>query len=201
MASRRNLSDKVVDCAVERAAEVGWANVRLHDVADDLGLSLSDLRPYFCDLNDVADAWFKRADVAMLATRDKKGFTSLPPRERISAVINHKRSASTAGLPVAETARSTPSRRTSPTPPRACSCARTGTSRIWNGGIAPRRSRSCSRNPCRVCATARSGSASSRRWNRSILFTDCCLPKWASATLRCGGSSTRASGSRHSLRS
>ena len=45
MASRRNLSDKVVDCAVERAAEVGWANVRLHDVADDLGLSLSDLRP------------------------------------------------------------------------------------------------------------------------------------------------------------
>jgi len=88
MASRRNLSDKVVDCAVERAAEVGWANVRLHDVADDLGLSLSDLRPYFCDLNDVADAWFKRADMAMLATRDKKGFTSLPPRERISAVIN-----------------------------------------------------------------------------------------------------------------
>lgn len=88
MGSRRNLLDRVVDRAVERAEEVGWAHVRLHDIADDLGLGLSDLRPHFCDLNDVADAWFQRADMAMLTTRDKKGFTSLPPRERISAVIN-----------------------------------------------------------------------------------------------------------------
>ena len=31
----------------------------------------------------------------------------------------------------------TRSRRTSRTPPRACSCARTGTSRIWSGDIGP----------------------------------------------------------------
>ena len=87
MAARKTLPDKIVDRAIDRADKVGWAHVRLHDVADDLGVSLSDVRRHYRDLDGVVDAWFKRADLAMLATRDQKGFELLTPRDRISAVI------------------------------------------------------------------------------------------------------------------
>tara|TARA_A100001037_G_C14649337_1_gene413777 strand:- start:143 stop:373 length:231 start_codon:yes stop_codon:yes gene_type:complete len=70
----------VVERAIEQAEELGWTQVRLHDIADDLGLSLSDLLPYFRDLDDVANVWFQRADMAMLATREKK----------VSALCHHE---------------------------------------------------------------------------------------------------------------
>ena len=67
-------------------------------------------------------------------------------------------------------------------PRRACSCARTGTSRISSDGIAPRRSGV----PKTVSSLriARSGNVLLQPSNRSTPSTGCCLPKWASATLR-----------------
>lgn len=87
MAARASLESRIVDAAMERARSVGWGNVRLHDVADALDRSLADVRRRFRDLDAVADAWFARADAAMLAVRERREFAALTPRERLSAVM------------------------------------------------------------------------------------------------------------------
>jgi len=87
MAGRRALEDRVVDAALELAEEGGWEKVRLHRVADRLGVSLGDLRLHYRDLDAVADAWLARADRAMLERRDDAGFAELAPRERLYAAI------------------------------------------------------------------------------------------------------------------
>ena len=87
MPARASLESRMVDAAMERARAVGWGNVRLHDVADAVDRSLADVRRRFRDLDAVADAWFARADAAMLTVRDRRGFAALTPRERLSAVM------------------------------------------------------------------------------------------------------------------
>lgn len=84
---RRSLETRIVDAVLDRAEEVGWSSVRLHDVADTLDATLAQVRSHFRDLESVADAWFKRADLAMLAKRNDAGFPSLSAKERLFAVI------------------------------------------------------------------------------------------------------------------
>ena len=80
------LADRIVDTALDMAEERGWGGVRLHAVADTLGVSLAEVRVHYRDLDAVADAWLLRADHAMLAPAPA-GFASLPARERIFLVI------------------------------------------------------------------------------------------------------------------
>ncbi len=87
MPGRRSLEDRVVDAALELAEERGWEGLRLHLIADRLGVSLSELRAHYRDLDAVADAWLARADSAMLARHGDAGFAELSPRERLYAVI------------------------------------------------------------------------------------------------------------------
>ena len=87
MAARKSLKERIVDAAIERADAVGWANVRLRDLADSLSVSLAEVRRHYCDLDAVADAWFERADLAMLSKRDEHEFASLGPKERLFTVM------------------------------------------------------------------------------------------------------------------
>lgn len=67
---------------MDMAEETGWDNLRLHEVAEALGISLADLLSHYRDLDGVADAWFTRAWRAMLA-EPPEGFDDLPARERL----------------------------------------------------------------------------------------------------------------------
>lgn len=87
MAARSSIHDRIVDAALERAETVGWGALRLHDVAADLDIPLAEIRIHFRDLDAVADAWFARADRAMLRRRDEAGFIDLPVKERLFIVI------------------------------------------------------------------------------------------------------------------
>ena len=87
MAARRSLADRIVDHALELAEEVGWHGVRLHAVADRLGVSLAEVRRHYRDLDAVADAWLARADRAMLARGGDAGFAGLSAEERLHACI------------------------------------------------------------------------------------------------------------------
>ncbi len=84
--ARRDLEHRIVDHAVALAAEVGWDRLRLRRVADDLGISLAELRAHYRDLDAVADAWFARALARMLAPAEA-GFADLPARERVYLVM------------------------------------------------------------------------------------------------------------------
>ena len=87
MARPRAIEDRIVDAALEMAEEVGWEGLRLHLVAERLGLPLAELRAHYRDLDAVADAWLARADGAMLARSVEAGFAELAPRERLYAAI------------------------------------------------------------------------------------------------------------------
>ena len=87
MAVKRQLSDRIVDAALARAERVGWTHVRLHDIAADLEIRLSDIHAAFTDLDAVGTAVFARADRAMLDAPRQRGFAKLAARDRLVIVI------------------------------------------------------------------------------------------------------------------
>lgn len=78
--------DRIVAAALALAEEQGWANLRLHQVADRLGLSLAVVRAEFRDRDAIADAWFARALDQMLAIPPGE-LVGQPPPERLLRVM------------------------------------------------------------------------------------------------------------------
>lgn len=79
--------DLIVDTALELAAQRSWEAVRLHEVAAAAGLTLEDVRLHFREKEDVVDAWFDRADSAMLRAAESPGFAVLTVRQRLHLLI------------------------------------------------------------------------------------------------------------------
>ncbi|MGH8672078.1 MAG: hypothetical protein ACREUA_08615 [Burkholderiales bacterium] len=87
MATKDKTLDKIVDAAIELGEQKSWEAVRLHDVAAVLGISLDEVRRYFREKEDVVDAWFDRADSAMLKQAEAPDFLDLTPRRRLHRLI------------------------------------------------------------------------------------------------------------------
>ena len=79
--------DRIIDCAVELAEQSSWEAVRLHEVAARLNISLDDIRAHFREKEEIADAFFDRADEAMLAAAHAPGFGTLTTREKLERLI------------------------------------------------------------------------------------------------------------------
>jgi len=73
---------RIVDAALALAEHKGWEAVRLHDVAERLSLSLEDIRLEFSEKDQLVDAWFDRADSAMLSDAAAGMPTLLSRRQR-----------------------------------------------------------------------------------------------------------------------
>ncbi len=78
---------RILDAVLARAAEVGWARVRLHEAARSLGIGLDEVYRHYADLDAVGEALLARADVAMLALAEEPGFAHLPVRDRLHLLI------------------------------------------------------------------------------------------------------------------
>lgn len=85
-ARREDLRRRAVHAALELAGEVGWAELRMHTIADRLGVPLAELACEFRDLDAVANAWFARVLETALdaATPEIEG---LPATERLLRVV------------------------------------------------------------------------------------------------------------------
>lgn len=81
------LSRRIVDAALELAEQSSWEAVRLHQVAEALGISLDEVRGCFREKDALIDAWFERADDAVLALADSGELAPLSPRERLFRLI------------------------------------------------------------------------------------------------------------------
>jgi AcrR family transcriptional regulator len=79
--------DKIIDAALDLAGRQSWESLRLHDVAVELQLGLNDVRAHFREKEDIVDAWFDRADAAMLAAGTGPGVADLPARECLHRLI------------------------------------------------------------------------------------------------------------------
>ena len=75
--------EQIVDAALALAAERGWEALRLHDLAAKLGIGLDDIRHHFREKDELIDAWFDRADAAMLGLADSKVLDGFTPRQRL----------------------------------------------------------------------------------------------------------------------
>jgi len=83
---RPSRRDRIVDTAVALAMEVGWANLRLHQVAERLDLPLAEVHALFRDRDAVANAWFERAFAEMLRAPATE-LAGQPPPERLLVVM------------------------------------------------------------------------------------------------------------------
>jgi AcrR family transcriptional regulator len=61
------IREQIVDAAIDLAESQDWESVRLHEIAKKLGISLNDIHAEFSEKDQLIDAWFDRADRAMLA--------------------------------------------------------------------------------------------------------------------------------------
>ncbi len=80
------LDRRILDATLDLAEEGGWDGLRLRRVAERLGVPLAEVLAQYRDLDAVANAWFRRAWVAMLAS-PPEGFAARPARERLHLMM------------------------------------------------------------------------------------------------------------------
>ena len=85
--TRAAVRDRIVDAALKLAETRSWEAVRLHDVAAQLGITLDEVRRHFREKEEIVDAWFDRADSAMLQDAAKPDFLALGARERLQRLM------------------------------------------------------------------------------------------------------------------
>ena len=78
--------ERVLEAALALADRQGWEEVSLHRLAAGLGLGLAEFRARYRDKDAIANAWFRRAQDAMLAD-PPKGFARRPPPERLEFLL------------------------------------------------------------------------------------------------------------------
>jgi AcrR family transcriptional regulator len=78
---------RILEAALGLGEERGWDAVHLHDVARRLGVTLADVRRHFADKDALAEAWFDRADDALLAAGEAPGWGALTARQRLQGAL------------------------------------------------------------------------------------------------------------------
>jgi ubiquinone biosynthesis protein COQ9 len=76
---RRRILDRALDLGEQR----GWDAVHLHDIAQAMGITLADIRRHYQDKDAIAEAWFDRADDALLAMHATPGWDDLNETRRL----------------------------------------------------------------------------------------------------------------------
>ena len=82
-----DLAKRILDAALELGEQHGWDAVHLHDIAQALGIGLADIGRHYDQKDALAEAWFDRADAALLAIPLKPGWAEFSPRERLQRAI------------------------------------------------------------------------------------------------------------------
>lgn len=81
------LFNQILDTAIELAEETSWEKLHLHEVAARLGRPLTDIHTYFAQKDDLVEAWYDRADQAMLCISEAADFASWSTEERLYNLI------------------------------------------------------------------------------------------------------------------
>ncbi len=82
-----DLAARIVDQAVALAESGTWESVRLYDVAAGLGITLDEVRVHFREKEALVEAWFDRADGALLQEAARADFLALDTRQRLHRAI------------------------------------------------------------------------------------------------------------------
>ncbi len=80
-------ADAIVDAALTVAEQGSWEGLRLYQVAEALDTDLNGVRQHFREKDELVDAWFDRADAAMLACGHELAVAELPSVERLETLV------------------------------------------------------------------------------------------------------------------
>lgn len=78
---------RILDSALRLADVCGWERLHLFEVAADLGAGLDDIAAHFRDKDALVEAWFDRADLAMLARARQPDLVELNAEQRLEACL------------------------------------------------------------------------------------------------------------------
>ena len=76
-------AQQILDAALAIAETSSWEAVRFSQIADQLGIPLDAIHAHFREKEDLTDAWFDRADQAMLVRCGQSDFAPLSRIERL----------------------------------------------------------------------------------------------------------------------
>ncbi|MAM73348.1 hypothetical protein [Tistrella mobilis] len=80
---------RIIDAALARAAIDGWDGLTLPGIAEEAGMSLSELSGHVGSVSEILDAFSRRIDRAMLteAEDEPQEFAAQPVKDRLMALI------------------------------------------------------------------------------------------------------------------
>lgn len=89
MVAQRDVGDaeRILDAALFLGEQRGWDAVHVYDIADYMKIGLADIERHFRNKDEIAEAWFRRADHALASCADEPGWMELSVRERLSRAI------------------------------------------------------------------------------------------------------------------
>ncbi len=87
MAKRRTVPERILDAALALAEAGSWEDVSLRAVAAESGVALADVHAHYAQKDDLVEAWFDRADRAMLGASAAGDVAAMAPEERIERVV------------------------------------------------------------------------------------------------------------------
>lgn len=80
-------SNLILDTALEIAETTSWENLHLFQIAERLNISLYQIKQFFPQKDDLVEAWFDRADAAILELKSTDEFFHLSSADRLENVI------------------------------------------------------------------------------------------------------------------
>lgn len=85
--ARAPSAQQILDSALHLADECGWERLHLFDVASELGVGLEAIAKHFAQKDDLVEAWFDRADKALLARGEAADMAALYPEKRLEELL------------------------------------------------------------------------------------------------------------------
>ncbi len=85
--SNNPVPDEILDTALRLADTKSWETVHLFDIAENLNMTLEHIRDYYPQKDDLVEAWFDRADRAVLSVDPGEDFLNRSDSERLHTVI------------------------------------------------------------------------------------------------------------------
>jgi rpsU-divergently transcribed protein len=79
--------EQILDQALQLARESGWERLTLSEIATALGISLAEIWQHFPQKDDLVEAWFDRADRALLSRVPNAEWNGLPAKERVEQAL------------------------------------------------------------------------------------------------------------------
>ena len=80
-------ASQILDSALKLADVCGWERLHLFDVAADLGVGLDAIAMHYRDKDQLVEAWFDRADQALLARGTGADLLTLKPTKRLEELL------------------------------------------------------------------------------------------------------------------